>query len=145
MWLKIFSQPHHYFHLCRATSSTSTLSWPAAAADHTAFPTDASGTAYFYHRAGGTDNDCDGDVFLFIAAGETSADFVPHKTPGPTSHTLRLTLELLAYRAIKLTFEQAVRCQAAVPVDVIVWDWGSLATAMDESNKLKYYNQTRGG
>ena len=52
---------------------------------------------------------------------------VPRETPGPTLRPLRLALALHV-----LTSPSSL-------------SWGSSATAMDETNKFKYSNQTRRG
>ena len=107
--------------------------------DHAISSTNASGTASFKYRLGGTDADGDGDVFLFVATGETSANFVPCKTPGPTVCTLRpiLTLAPLSYRVIDLTFEQAVRCRSAVPVNPVIWRYGIFGNCDGQNRSIE--------
>jgi hypothetical protein len=69
---------------------------------------------------GRTDDDGDGDVFLFVATGETSADFVQYELLGTTSRTLSLTLMSLVHCIINLTSGQVVRWRTTVLVDDVV-------------------------
>ena len=119
MWLKIlFISVSSFLSLSPApVFINESAAFTRCRSNYAVFSTNAYRTASSKYRADRTDDNGDGNIFLFVAIGETSANFVLRETPGTTSHTTSLTMVSLVCHTVNLTTERAGRRCTTVMVN----------------------------